>query len=74
MLGQMGPSARSTRQANGSRIRKARAQRRKFSVSGGTSGATRRPTTALPAHNTGARVSRRAVEKVRRWFMGSRAL
>jgi hypothetical protein len=55
-------------------MRKARAQRRKFSVSGGTSGATMRPTTALPAHSTGATVSRAAVEKVRRWFMGSRAL
>src|SRR3954466_5451480 len=70
MRSHSGLSARSSRQAKGSRITNASAQRRKLSVSGGTSGATIRPTTALPAQSSGAVARRRAGERLRRWFMG----
>ncbi len=57
---------RSTRHPSGSNSSVASAQRRKFSVSGGTLPTARRPTTALPAHSRGGSVISKAVRAVMR--------
>src|SRR6185312_7541679 len=53
----------------GSNNKSAMAQRRKFSVSGGTMPTTARPTTALPAHIAGGTSSSTTVPVVNRFFM-----
>jgi hypothetical protein len=53
-----------TQAAKGSKMNKATAQRKKLSVTGGTKSLTKRPMTALPAHNRGGTVSSKAVKGV----------
>src|SRR5450830_339892 len=67
---------RKTGAASGSSSAPAMAQRSRLSVMGDTSGATTRPTTALPAHITGGRVSKAAALSVSfavfmNWSLGS---
>ena len=56
-LGHRALPRRNTGAASGSNRAKAMAQRSRLSVMGETSGATMRPTTALPAQKMGGRVS-----------------
>src|SRR5690606_29980588 len=71
---QFGHSAlprRNTRLASGSRISIAIVQRNRFSVTGGTISLTVRPTTALPAHNSGENVRNSTVDGVIFWVIGN---
>src|SRR5438105_819329 len=53
-------------------MRNAKNQRSRLSVTGGTSPATSRPTTALPAHSTGGMVSSAMLRRESRESMRSR--
>ena len=68
--GHSGLSRRSTQAASGSSSANPATQRSRLKVMGGISPTISRPTTALPAHSRGGRVSSRAVRAVRRWVMG----
>jgi hypothetical protein len=47
----------------GSKMKKAKTQRKKFKVIGGTKEPTKRPTTAFPAQSKGGNVSKSAVRR-----------